>query len=63
MKNWYWCSAGPFFPWRVQIAALKDLKSLPCLVTGPLCYEGTKVMANIPGLGPVPWAGPFCVET
>lgn len=62
MKNWYLCSAGPFFSWRVQIAALKNLISLPCLGTGTLCYEGTRVMVNIPGLEPVPWAEPFWDE-
>lgn len=62
MENWYLCSAGPFFPWRVQIAAVKNLTSLPHLVTGTLCYERTRVMANIPGLGPVAWAGPFWDE-
>lgn len=52
MKNWYLCSAGLFLPRRVWIAALKNLTPLPGLVTGTLCYEGTRVMANIPGLGP-----------
>lgn len=62
MKNWYLCSAGLFLSWRVWIAASKNFMPLPCLVTGTLCYEGTRVMASIPGFGPttsVPYSEPF----